>query len=151
MLIATTSFSQIFVDHSRKQVDNLLNHEFKNNKVIVTKTDTNLIYLLRDLTLKHLDLYFSFDKDKNCTFQKVSFDCDTCYRKWLKNTMKTAFMDWKSIAPGRYVSRDWLHLLLVTNDEKLFYTITLVHYTRDEYKQLFIKNKPDKNKPEVYY
>lgn len=142
MLLSSFGFSQILVDYSYKKVEKILQKHFKNNSVVVTKTDTNLIYLLRDSAYKHLDMYFSFNKDQKCTFQKVSFDCDSCYHKFLKSVMKTPFMDWKSIAPGQYVSRDWLHSFLVTDDKNFTYTITWVNYSRKEYEQL-IKKKND--------
>jgi hypothetical protein len=151
LLISTTGFSQIFVDQSYKRVESRLQRDFKNDKVIVTKTDTTIIYLLRDSTFSPMDLYCSFDAKKNCFFQKLSFDCDSCYHKFTKQILAAKAFNWQNISPEHYVSNYYEHLLLVTDDKNRFYTITLVHYTRDEYKQLFTKKQPDKNKPEVYY
>ena len=136
LLFASTGYGQVFVNHSSWLVESRLKYAFKKHKTIVTQTDTSLTYLLRDTLTRPLDIYCSFDKSKNCIFQKMSFDCDTCYHKFLKGELAEKKYEWQSIGGSRYLSKYSKHLLLVGDDKKLYYTLSLFNYTEDEYKKI---------------
>jgi len=146
VLSTSATFCQTNVGGSSRFVETSLKKYFKNNKVIVTKTDTTLVYLLRDSTLANMDIYSSFNQNNICTFQKVSFACDSCYQKFFKFNLAQKNFEWQSIGTDHYLSKYSRHLLLVGDVKNLNYTITLINYTKQEYNQLL-----NKNKPEVYY
>jgi len=139
--LSSVSVAQVLVDHSKFIVKSQLKHGFGKTRPTTYETDTSYLFQLRDSTKRPLDIYCSFDKSGNCKFQKTSFDCDSCYYKFFKETLEIKKFEWKQIGMGRYLSKYSRRLLLVGDDEKHYYTLTLLDMKEEDYEKLLDKSK----------
>lgn len=102
----TSSFAQGFIGdnkkHSRKWLEEFYAKE--NKRIVVTETDSTLTCLLRDTSVKHLDIILFFDKKGNCYKEQRTLTCDTCFQLMLKETLADKRYEWQAINETDYAS-----------------------------------------------
>jgi hypothetical protein len=133
------AFSQQFIDKSREKVLKKLNSYEKKEKIntTISETDSSITFLLRDTGWQNLDQHFFFNQKGKCYKEVLTANCDSCFQKYLNQTLDINMYKWKMISASRYISNYSWQLVLEIDPKSAFtYSIQKLNLPKDEFKQL---------------
>ena len=137
-LCVSLVFSQEFINFKKERIKKTLLKDVK-HKSVTSETDTSFIFLIRDTSVRPLDLVFHFDQSGKCDMVKKVFNCDSCYQKFLKSTLESL----KSVKldDHRYISRYSKKMMVETSivDSTYSYIIRRTNWSRKEYNKMLGK------------
>ncbi len=140
--LSPMSFGQtILTDRNKHDTETWLKSDFRKFKYELKKTDTTYDLVTADTIWRPVRVHCSFDKQGKCRVQKMSFDCDSCYRRIFKDFLDRKRFDWKLVGPDRYLSKISRKLLLVGNTAGHYFTLSMVDVTDEEYKKMLNEKK----------
>ena len=141
VLVTYSGISQGFINKNRAQVKKeLLRQKALTNglNIQVIDTDTTIAYLIRDANHQPADFIYYFDPAGKCNQEKVIASCDSCYQKFLKNTLEKKKYGWIHINGNQYASNFKSKRLLEEANDKSdhSYRILRTSWTKKLYKIL---------------
>jgi hypothetical protein len=140
--LASVSFSQtVLPGRDRPGTKIWITNGFKSGQYGLTETDSTMTLTTHD-KFRPLIVRCSFDKPGKkgiCKSEKVSLDCDSCYKKTFKLFLDKKRFDWKLTGTDRYLSKPSRKLLLAGNAAVHAFTLSILNMGDEEYKKLLSK------------
>lgn len=137
------AFSQQFIDKNKEKVLKKLNGYEKKEKIntTISETDSSVTFLLRDTGWQHLDQHFYFNHKGKCYKEVLQANCDSCFQKYLTQTIDINMYKWEKISSSRYISNYFWQLLLEIDPESPFtYSIQKLNLPKGEFNKLRMVN-----------
>ncbi|MBK8952194.1 MAG: hypothetical protein IPM85_07835 [Chitinophagaceae bacterium] len=82
--------------------------------------------------------YF-FASDKKCITEKVTANCDSCYKRYLKELLGKKKYGWKQLNENQYISAYKWQLMIelpIKEEKQLFYMLMKVKWNKQTYAML---------------
>lgn len=137
-LIIHSSSAQVYVGDSKRWIKIVLNAgEIKNNST-QAETDSSYTFNVRG-KFNPEDLYFRFDRSNTCTYQKWTFECDTCFHIMLNSILNKSRYKWKTSGKGEYLSKASKQLVLKVDESKQLFTITQLYMREKDFQGMYEK------------
>lgn len=133
-----TTFAQVHVGDSKRWIKIVLNTgEIKKNST-QAETDSSYTFNVRG-KFNSEDLYFRFDRSNTCTYQKWTFECDTCFHSMLNSILNKSRYKWKTSGKGEYLSKASKQLVLKVDESKQLFTITQLYMREKDFQAMYDK------------
>lgn len=114
------------------------------------KTHVNLVIedegkilriLVRDTNFQHLDEVYQFsDEGEQLKYSNIAA-CDSCFQKYLANTLKSKSYQWKQLNDSTYLSKYSLKRVLNIHNSNFSYDIVKHNRSKQEYNILLKRAK----------
>jgi hypothetical protein len=134
--IIATGFSQGFINKSKEHVKKYMGKYSSINHLnsIVQETDSTVTILVRDSTVKHLDVTAFFDTHDRCNKEIRTSDCDRCRQKYIDVILTDQSLNFIKLNDSTYVDRRLiLHIL---SDQPYTYIISRNDMSGKNYRAL---------------
>ena len=121
--LSNSAVSQGYINLTKKKALEKLETIRANNKgvnIVISETDTTLLYLVRDSTMKSLDFILLFDQSGKCYKETNKLSCDSCYQILLSNVLSDKYYRWTKIDSNTYFARFPYRLILTTKLDQAF-------------------------------
>jgi hypothetical protein len=139
LIIVGNCFSQGFINLKKAWVKEQLAQYVSSYKLKTTthETDSSVTFLIRDSSVKPLDVIMHFDHNGKCDEETHISSCDSCIQKYIANILNDKAARWMKISNLEYVSKYSLKLIFELDPTNpLVYYIKRDDFTRKQYKQL---------------
>jgi hypothetical protein len=140
LAIARWSSAQGLLDRNKQQVRAALNdYSTKNRlKTKVKETDSSMSLLVRDNSPSSLDLYFHFSRSGRCDQEKRTSNCDSCFQKYLRETLAKEKFEWIKLSDSLYITAYSKKMMMQTKSANGNYTylIRKVRWKQKQYDAL---------------
>jgi hypothetical protein len=138
------AFSQKHMDQTKDDVKKELEKYVAANsqlRPVLTETDSTLVLSVTEQSQPAVFVYGFDQTTGKCDYQQTTANCDSCYKKYLKNLLDQKIYNWKKINENQYVSAFEYQLLLELSAEANDYSFTLIKtkWTKELY-DLLIKD-----------
>lgn len=122
LLVASNCYSQEYILRDKKFAKKSFTKYSASRKVntIVNETDTTLRLLVRDSSVQNLDIILHYDQLGKCDSEQYLLFCDSCYQKFLKETLNNPFCRWTKIDANTYFARFPYRIILTAKLENSF-------------------------------
>lgn len=122
LLIASNSYSQEYILRDKAFAKkSFAKYSVKRKvKTIVNETDTTISFLVRDSSVQNLDIILHYDKLGKCDSEQYLLSCDSCYQKFLKETLSNPFCRWTKIDANTYFARFPYRVILTAKLENSY-------------------------------
>ena len=138
LLFTYSTFAQVYVGDSKRWIKIVLNTgEIKKNST-QAETDSSYTFNVRG-KFNPEDLYFRFDRSNTCTYQKWTFECDTCFHNMLNSILNKSRYKWKTSGKGEYLSKASKQLVLKVDESKQLFTITQLYMREKDFQAMYDK------------
>jgi len=108
LLFALNCYSQDFIHLEKGKARNKLEkyrEVRKNLNTDIKETDSSLTFLLRDSSIRPLDIILVFDKNGKCKTETHIWNCDSCLQKYKNKVLDDKHYQWNKITASLYVSK----------------------------------------------
>jgi hypothetical protein len=141
LIPACWSFAQGYIGRSKSQSKKaLVTYQTTNKKIPTTlhETDSSLSLLIKDPTFGTLDIDFHFNRSHRCDREKRTSDCDSCFQKYLRETLAKQKFEWTKLSDSVYISPYPKKLVMQTMSGNGYYTylIRKTNWNRKQYDAL---------------
>jgi hypothetical protein len=138
---ACWSFAQGYIDRSKSQSKKaLVKYQVTNKKVRTTlhETDSSLSLLIGRDSAITLDIYFHFNRSHRCDREKRTSNCDSCFQKYLRETLARQKFEWTKLSDSVYISPYPKKLMMQTMSGNGYYTYLIMkkNWKQKEYDAL---------------
>ncbi len=137
--ITQLSYTQGYIGSGKAKVKrHLLRYDKKHNyNSTLTETENKITFLVRDSSVKHLDVELEFNETGFCIKELHRHYCDSCYEISTAKVLKKKFWRWKKAGANTYLSAYNKHLILhlrVNNSST--YEISRISISRKDYRRM---------------
>jgi hypothetical protein len=108
LLTPLSVFSQTFINKNKTQALKMLDKYSTGagfEKPVITQTDSTIHCSVKDTSGATTNFIFRFDKKNKCKSEELEASCDSCYRKYLIETLNKKIYGWTKINENQYVSK----------------------------------------------
>ena len=137
-----SSYSQNYINSSKSNSKNFFTKYADKNslKTVIEETDTTLTFLVRDTKVQNLDIFLHFDQKGKCDSEVYTLSCDSCYQKYLNNTLASKQYKWTKVSASTYFSYSRNRLILTAATDKPYsFLIQRSKLNRSEYNKMIKK------------
>jgi hypothetical protein len=122
LLVASNTYSQVYIIRDKAFAKkSFAKYSVKSKvKTMVVETDTTLRLLVRDSSVQNLDIILHYDKFGKCDSEQYLLSCDSCYQKFLKETLSNPFSRWTKIDSNTYFARFPYRVILTAKLENSY-------------------------------
>ena len=127
---------QGLVGFKRSYIEKHLGRSYHKYQSETNVTPSTVSFSLKDSTVKSLTETYHFDANGRCDFQTETFDCDSCFKKFLNKELNNPFLKWIKLSSTKYISKFWRHYILEIDDEHFSYTIKKINLDKKQYNEM---------------
>ncbi len=143
VLLIQGIFGQGVLNLKEKRIKKDFNYYAKKypNHTQIIETDTSLYFSLKDSTVRPMTQFYHFDRNHLCDSYAISFDCDSCLRKFLKLELHASLVKYRQLSPTLYISKYYRHRIIeLILNKNYTYVVKRTYFTKTEYDEM-IRNK----------
>lgn len=139
LIITSTSYCQGFINLNKQKTRKLFDDYTQKEKLKtkIEETDSSMLFLIRDTSVRSVDLVLHFNESGKCDKETMISSCDSCAQKYLNKALSYKQFRWTKINDTTYLSKFSKKLILEINPAIPFsHIIKRSSLNRKEYKRL---------------
>jgi hypothetical protein len=123
-------------------VEKSLRKQFKTEKIKnyeIIKTDSTLLFSVKDTGFQNVDFYYKFDKYGRCIEETKFTKCTPCVEDYKNQILAQKKMKWKKISDNLYVSKYSKKRVLQVIEDKIscpYVQVKRIKWNRTEYNMM---------------